>query len=76
MGPHFCARSSFNQHRNEGVVSEQTRRKGDIVTNSKEALVHVRKVDARAASRSPGGRRGDPVRGERGSSPLQKRAQS
>ena len=38
MEPHFCARSSFNQHRNERVVSEQTRRKGDIVKNSKEAL--------------------------------------
>jgi hypothetical protein len=45
MGPHFCARSSFNQHRNEGVVSEQTRRKGDIVTNSKEAL--KKRADAR-----------------------------
>ena len=45
MGPHFCARSSFNQHRNEGVVSEQTRRKGDIVTDSKEAL--KKRADAR-----------------------------
>ena len=38
MGPHFCARSSFINTAMKGVVSEQTRRKGDIVTNSKEAL--------------------------------------
>jgi hypothetical protein len=43
--PNFCARSSFNQYRSEGVVSEPTRRKGDIVTNSKEAL--KKQADAR-----------------------------
>ena len=45
IGRHFCARSSFNQHGNEKGVSEQTRRKGDIVTNSKEAL--KKRADAR-----------------------------
>ena len=38
MGPHFCARSSFNQHRNErgcvGTDAPQRR----YVTNSKEAM--------------------------------------
>jgi len=45
MEPHLCARGSFNQRRNERGCVEQTRRKGDIVKNSKEAL--KKQADAR-----------------------------
>ena len=45
MGPHICALAASINTAMKGVVSEQTRRKGDIVTNSKEAL--KKRADAR-----------------------------
>ncbi len=45
MGPRFCAVAASITTAMKLVASEQTRRKGDLVTNSKEAL--KKQADAR-----------------------------
>jgi hypothetical protein len=60
MGPHFCARSSFNQHRNErGCVATDTpqRRYCDEFKGSSEEASRCTLQERRAGSRRQEGKK-------------------